>query len=63
MYGPQVWCSVATPESKRLQILEDPHSPAKYRVLGTLANSAEFAHAYNCKEGSKMNPVKKCEVL
>ena len=27
----QVWCSTSTPEAMHLQILNDPHSPAKFR--------------------------------
>ena len=48
--------------ANKLQILEDPHSPAKFRVTGALSNSVEFANAWRCPKGSRMNPVKKCEV-
>ncbi|KAL3861160.1 hypothetical protein ACJMK2_007225 [Sinanodonta woodiana] len=58
----QVWCSTSTKEADHLQIVCDPHSPAKFRVIGTLSNSMEFAKLYNCAPGSPMNPVKKCEV-
>ena len=39
----QVWCSTSTPEALKLQILNDPHSPAQFRVIGTISNSKEFA--------------------
>nr|XP_022340096.1 endothelin-converting enzyme homolog isoform X2 [Crassostrea virginica] len=58
----QVWCSTSTKEADHLQILTDPHSPAIYRVIGTLSNSKEFAELYNCPVNSRMNPEKKCEV-
>lgn len=58
----QVWCSSSTKEADHLQILTDPHSPAKYRVIGTLSNSKEFASNYGCAKNSPMNPVHKCEV-
>ncbi|XP_076306637.1 M13 family metallopeptidase neprilysin 3 isoform X2 [Tachypleus tridentatus] len=58
----QVWCSASTPEALHLQILDDSHSPARYRVIGTLSNSYEFAREYQCPIGSSMNPRKKCEV-
>ncbi|XP_033113724.1 endothelin-converting enzyme homolog [Anneissia japonica] len=58
----QVWCTSSTPEDAHLQILTDPHSPAKYRVIGTLSNSEDFAELYDCKKGSRMNPANKCEV-
>uniref|UniRef100_A0A8W8MSH3 Endothelin-converting enzyme 1 n=2 Tax=Magallana gigas TaxID=29159 RepID=A0A8W8MSH3_MAGGI len=58
----QVWCSTSTKEADHLQILTDPHSPAIYRVIGTLSNSKEFAEQYKCPVNSTMNPQKKCEV-
>ncbi|NXT73626.1 ECE2 enzyme, partial [Zapornia atra] len=38
----QVWCSVRTPESSHEGLVTDPHSPDKYRVIGTLSNSRDF---------------------
>ncbi|XP_022666783.1 endothelin-converting enzyme homolog isoform X1 [Varroa destructor] len=58
----QVWCSTETPEATHMQVLVDAHSPAKYRVIGTLSNSVEFSKTYKCKPTSPMNPPRKCEV-
>ncbi|XP_072047613.1 endothelin-converting enzyme homolog [Amphiura filiformis] len=60
----QVWCRVARPESVDSSILSDPHSPGRYRVIGTAHNSVDFAKAYKCKANSNMNPPtkKKCMV-
>ncbi|XP_010127901.1 PREDICTED: endothelin-converting enzyme 2-like, partial [Chlamydotis macqueenii] len=58
----QVWCSVRTPESSHEGLVTDPHSPDKYRVIGTLSNSRDFVKHFGCPLGSPMNPGKHCEV-
>lgn len=58
----QTWCAVDRPETLKKSILTDSHSPNEFRVLGTLMNLKEFAADFQCPEGSRMNPVKKCEV-
>jgi predicted metalloendopeptidase len=32
----QGWCAVQTPESLRIQVATDPHSPPRYRVFTLL---------------------------
>ncbi|CEF62326.1 Phosphate-regulating neutral endopeptidase [Strongyloides ratti] len=39
-----------------------PHFPGNIRIKNTLSNYLPFSKAYNCKVGSKMNPINKCEV-
>ncbi|XP_066475738.1 endothelin-converting enzyme 2 [Tiliqua scincoides] len=58
----QVWCSVQTPESSHEGLMTDPHSPDKFRVIGTLSNSRDFVEHFECPVGSPMNPGKHCEV-
>ncbi|XP_048361929.1 endothelin-converting enzyme 2 isoform X2 [Sphaerodactylus townsendi] len=58
----QVWCSVRTPESSHEGLVTDPHSPDKFRVIGTLSNSRDFIEHFECPAGSFMNPGKPCEV-
>ncbi|MFT7814149.1 hypothetical protein Z043-112628 [Arapaima gigas] len=58
----QVWCSVRTPESSHEGVITDPHSPSRFRVIGTVSNSHEFSKHFNCKVDSPMNPRKKCEL-
>ncbi|XP_077785818.1 endothelin-converting enzyme 2 isoform X3 [Podarcis muralis] len=58
----QVWCSVRTPESSHEGLVTDPHSPDKFRVIGTLSNSRDFVEHFKCPVGSLMNPGKHCEV-
>uniref|UniRef100_A0A671RP32 endothelin-converting enzyme 1 n=1 Tax=Sinocyclocheilus anshuiensis TaxID=1608454 RepID=A0A671RP32_9TELE len=57
-----VWCSVRTPESAHEGLMTDPHSPPKYRVIGTLSNSPDFAEHFQCPLGSPMNSGHRCEV-
>ncbi|KAM9443761.1 endothelin-converting enzyme 1 [Clarias gariepinus] len=58
----QVWCSVRTPESSHEGLITDPHSPSRFRVIGTISNSHEFSEHFGCKEDSPMNPKRKCEL-
>ncbi|CAG7724758.1 unnamed protein product, partial [Allacma fusca] len=58
-YG-NIWCESITLEALQNQLLGDPHSPARFRVLGALHNSATFAEKWGCPVGSPMNPSDKC---
>ncbi|XP_049581936.1 endothelin-converting enzyme 2b isoform X1 [Syngnathus scovelli] len=58
----QVWCSVRTPESAHEGLVTDPHSPPRYRVIGTLSNSADFVRHFRCPAGTPMNSGGRCEV-
>ncbi|MEO7793149.1 MAG: M13 family metallopeptidase [Thermoanaerobaculia bacterium] len=58
----QVWCSKSTIEAERLQVQTDPHSPAKFRVVGPMVNHPGFAGTFSCQPGTPMNPPNKCEV-
>ncbi|KAH9392669.1 Membrane metallo-endopeptidase-like 1 [Tyrophagus putrescentiae] len=58
----QIWCGSMRPEDALNKIRSSVHSPGPIRVLGPLSNSYDFAKAYSCPVGSKMNPVKKCSV-
>jgi predicted metalloendopeptidase len=58
----QVWCENRTPESERLLVKTDPHSPGRYRVNGTVQNSPDFAKAFGCKAGQPMVRENACRV-
>ena len=60
-YG-QWACENDRPENQRARALTDPHSPARYRVNGVVANMPEFARAFACKAGQPMAPDKRCRV-
>ncbi|HAH23032.1 MAG TPA: M13 family peptidase [Prolixibacteraceae bacterium] len=48
------WMVNMRPEAIANQVHSDEHSPAKYRVIGTLSNMPEFYKAFGVKEGDKM---------
>ncbi|XP_074654077.1 neprilysin-1-like [Tubulanus polymorphus] len=58
----QIWCGNMRDEEALHTIRTSVHSPGQIRVLGPLSNSADFAKAYNCPKGSRMNPHHKCSV-
>lgn len=58
----QVWCSVRTPESSHEGVITDPHSPSRFRVIGTISNSQEFSKHFGCKADAPMNPKHKCDL-
>jgi putative endopeptidase len=60
-YG-QSWCGATRPESKKLRIATDPHSPAEFRVNGVVSDMPEFAAAFSCKAGAPMVRAKACRV-
>ncbi|XP_023238292.1 neprilysin-1-like isoform X1 [Centruroides sculpturatus] len=58
----QIWCGSMRPEEAKNKISSSVHSPGPIRVIGPLSNSFDFAKAYDCVPGSRMNPIKKCSV-
>ncbi len=55
-------CQNMRPELQREMALTDPHSPAKFRINGVVANMPEFATAFSCKAGSPMVSAKPCKI-
>jgi len=58
----QIWCQNRTEQVARMLAQVDPHSAARWRVVGPLSNSAEFARAFSCKPGDPMVAPKACRV-
>ncbi|MBL0104735.1 MAG: M13 family metallopeptidase [Bacteroidetes bacterium] len=49
-----IWAGDIRPEAAAQRIVTDPHSPALYRVNGTLSNIDPFYKAFDLKETDKM---------
>ncbi|MEW6051037.1 MAG: M13 family metallopeptidase [Candidatus Zixiibacteriota bacterium] len=50
----QSWRENYRPESLKLQVNTDPHSPTNFRTDGPLYNVPAFKEAFDCEAGSKM---------
>jgi len=50
----QSWRFMAREETARMRVVTDPHSPARFRVIGPLSNLPEFFAAFGCPEGVAM---------
>ncbi len=60
-YG-QGWCENTRPETTRLRVQTDPHSPEEFRVNGVVVNLPEFQQAFNCKAGQPMVGQNRCSI-
>ncbi|MGE3458849.1 MAG: M13 family metallopeptidase [Kofleriaceae bacterium] len=58
----QAWCAKMRPDYEKLLATVDVHSPARWRVNGTVSATPEFAKAFSCKAKQKMVPAKQCVV-
>jgi len=58
----QNWCDSVRPETLRLQVQTDPHSPDTFRVNGVVRNMPEFGKAFGCRLGQPMMPENACRV-
>ncbi|KAF9362275.1 hypothetical protein BGX34_006482 [Mortierella sp. NVP85] len=59
-YG-RSWCNKNRPEAWK-RLVTNVHSPPKWRIIGVVQNSEYFAKHFQCKAGTPMNPVKKCDL-
>jgi len=53
----QVWRAKQRPESLRVSLATDPHSPPQYRVIGALADMPEFRQAFDCPPDPRASPT------
>jgi predicted metalloendopeptidase len=55
-----VWCENVTDQAARQLAQTDPHSPGRYRVIGTVSNMEEFREAFSCQAGQPMVRADAC---
>ena len=58
----QPWCGAVRKEEAHRLLLVDPHSPAQYRVIGSVSNSHDFLAAFGCPKTAKMAAGPHCRV-
>jgi hypothetical protein len=61
------WCHMYSIDSLRETMDDikqgiDNHTPDKYRLIGSLMLSDEFAKDFNCPNNSTMNPIRNCSI-
>ena len=57
-----IWCQHRTDARTRMLVTIDPHSPARFRVNGTVTNMPEFREAFQCKPEAPMVSRNACRV-
>ena len=57
----QSFCSKISYD-KAFEMQFDDHPVDTIRSMGRYQHSKKFAQAYNCKPGTRMNPIKKCSL-
>ncbi|XP_077998667.1 endothelin-converting enzyme homolog [Glandiceps talaboti] len=57
----QYWCTSRRPEAISAIIEHDNHSPEMYRIIGPMSQLKQFADAYKCPVGTRMNPRERCD--
>ncbi|XP_012156133.1 neprilysin-4 [Ceratitis capitata] len=58
----QYWCNDVDEHFRDKVSLINIQTPAKFRVIGPLANFPTFAEVFQCASGSTMNPKQKCKI-
>lgn len=58
----QMYCGSYTDRELKAFLEVDPHTPNRWRVIGTLQNNEDFARVWNCPRGSPMTSTSACTV-
>ena len=56
------FCSYNSKYYLKEHAMKDSHTPNKYRILGSMMLSDEFARDFNCSSNAFMNPKKQCQI-
>ena len=56
------FCSYYSNDVMQFLHQNDSHTPHKYRILGSMMLSDEFARDFNCSSNTFMNPKKQCQI-
>jgi endothelin-converting enzyme/putative endopeptidase len=57
-----VWCQNVTDATARQRAQTDPHSPGRFRVIGSVSNMPEFKEAFGCQASQPMVRENACRV-
>ena len=58
-----MWCSNSRNDALAKQYKTDVHTPNRFRVIGAMSNSEQFAKAFKCRTTDRMNMDKKCKLF
>lgn len=60
----QIWRAKVKEQAMRNRVATDPHSPAKFRAIGSLENMPQFYATFDVKPGDKMyvEPAKRVKI-
>jgi putative endopeptidase len=59
---PQSWTGAIRPEAAQELVTTDPHQPAEYRTIATIANSRQFQAAFGIPDSSPMVNAERCVI-
>ncbi|EKM82802.1 hypothetical protein AGABI1DRAFT_68768 [Agaricus bisporus var. burnettii JB137-S8] len=59
----RLWARAMKPAEAVQRVRTDPHSPSRYRVDGTVSNIPEFAQAFKCRQGARLNPPREKQCI
>ncbi|VDM42053.1 unnamed protein product [Toxocara canis] len=58
----KTWCAISRPQAVLDSLLNDGHSPHRYRVNIMMSNQPEFIEGFNCPTSSRMVLSRTCRL-